>query len=329
MKATAAKPPGQARSRTAAPAVAAPIQLQSRLVTTDFSDASLAGVRCATALARELGLDATLLHVVEPPSRIGGMEVVPLARTEAEVAALARAQLDRLAAHERVGDVRLTASLRTGKPFHEITTAARDGAVDLIVIATHGRTGLQRALLGSTAERVVRHAPCPVLTVPSGAGAMGAGPARSFTLQKIVVPVDFSKLAQAALPWATFLAGQFGAELLLLHVVEKFPIDYLLGRDLTAETLARLRTQAAAELERLAASLGQTTGLKVSAVVREGTPHTEICHAAETLGADLIVLTTHGYTGLKQVWLGSTAERVVRHAPCPVLTVRESNRKNV
>lgn len=141
--------------------------------------------------------------------------------------------------------------------------------------------------------------------------------------------MDFSKLAQAALPWAAFLAARFGAELILLHVVEKFPIDYLLGRELTAETLARLRTQAAVALERLAASLSQSTGLKVSAIVHDGTPHTEISQATETLGADLIVLTTHGYTGLKQVWLGSTAERVVRHATCPVLTVRELNRKNV
>ena len=324
MKASPAKPPGQARPTTAAPAVAAPTRLKSLLATTDFSDASLAGVRCAVALAKELGTALTLLHVVEPPSRIGGLEAVPLARTETEVAALARAQLDRLAAHERVGDVRLTASVRTGKPYHEITAAAGDGAADLIVIATHGRTGLQRALLGSTAERVVRHAPCPVLTVPATAQpGKGAGQAAPFQIRRLVVPLDFSPLAQAALPWASFLAARFGAELILLHVVEKFPIDYLLGREVTADSLARLRVQGAARLKELAADLGKTTGLKVSAVVRDGTPFTEICAAGRELNADLIVLTTHGYTGLKQVWLGSTAERVVRHAPCSVLTVRE------
>ena len=71
----------------------------------------------------------------------------------------------------------------------------------------------------------------------------------------------------------------------------------------------------------------EINGIKVSAAVREGKPHEEICEAAKAMGADLIVLTTHGYTGLKHVWLGSTAERVVRHAPCPVLVVRELSRK--
>jgi universal stress protein A len=80
--------------------------------------------------------------------------------------------------------------------------------------------------------------------------------------------------------------------------------------------------QAEADLLRLAGSLRKTTGLKVSVLVRDGTPFEAICRASETLGADLIVLTTHGYTGLKHVWLGSTAERVVRHASCPVLVVR-------
>jgi nucleotide-binding universal stress UspA family protein len=90
-----------------------------------------------------------------------------------------------------------------------------------------------------------------------------------------------------------------------------------------------LMKQAEADLGRLAKSLSKSTGLTTSAVVREGKPFEEICHAARTVGADLIVLSTHGYTGLKHVWLGSTAERVVRHAHCPVLAVRELNRKAV
>ena len=83
-----------------------------------------------------------------------------------------------------------------------------------------------------------------------------------------------------------------------------------------------LMKQAEAELEHLAGEQRKTTGANISVVVRDGKPFQEICHAAETLGADLIVLTTHGHTGLKHVWLGSTAERVVRHAKCPVLVVR-------
>ena len=84
-----------------------------------------------------------------------------------------------------------------------------------------------------------------------------------------------------------------------------------------------LMKQAEADLERIATPLGESTGVNLSAAAREGRPYEEICHAAKTVGADLIILPTHGYTGLKHVWLGSTAERVVRHAPCPVLVVRE------
>ena len=322
MKMKLSKKPGNARHKIAVPAVSAKIQLNTILATTDFSDASRAGVRYAVALGGKLGADVTLLHVVDPPSRMAGMEAVALARTDLEVAALARVQLEMLAERESVSDLHLTSCVRTGTPFHEITTVARERAADLIVIATHGHTGLKRGWLGSTAERVVRHAPCSVLTVPTRELPKRVGQASPFRLKKILVPIDFSNISKDALPWATFLAAQFGAELILLHAVEKFPIDYLLGRGLMNETIVPLMKQAEADLDGMARSLSKSTGVNVSAVVRDGTPFEEICHAAKTLGTDMIVLTTHGYTGLKHVRLGSTAERVVRHASCPVLAVR-------
>jgi nucleotide-binding universal stress UspA family protein len=255
------------------------------------------------------------------------METVVLRRGDSEVKALARSQLATLAQHENKARVAVTYSVRTGKPFHEIATAAREDRADLIVLATHGYTRVNRVLLGSTAERVVRYASCPVLTVPSYSTPKPVGKNVSIQLKKILVPMDFSNISKDALPWATSLAAQFGAELILLHVTEKFPIDYLLGRELMSETIVPLMKQAEAELEHLAESLSKSTGVNISAVVRDGTPFEEICHASKTLGTDLIVLTTHGYTGLKHVWLGSTAERVVRHAICPVLVVRE--RENI
>ena len=301
------------------------VQLRAILATTDFSEESLAGVRCAVALAGKFGAAATLLHVVEPPSRLAGMEVVALAHTDEEVAALARAELATLAERESASGVHPTVSVRIGKPFHEITTAAHERGADLIVIATHGHTGWTRALLGGTAERVVRHAACPVLTVPARETLPQAGPTAAFRLRKILVPLDFSTVSEAALPWATFLAAHYRAEIILLHVTEKFPLDYLLGRELTDSTVKPLMTQAEVGLQQIAERLGKSTGRIASVVVRTGSPSEEICLAAKSLGADLIVLTTHGYTGLKHVWLGSTAERVVRHACCPVLAVRTPN----
>ncbi|NOS72604.1 MAG: universal stress protein [Verrucomicrobia bacterium] len=305
------------KSRRQSAAITTSPNIQTILATTDFSDESRSGVSYAVALGEQLGATIALLHVIEPPSRLSGVESVVLARKDSEVMAFARAKLATLAKHESKGDVAVTSSVRLGKPFHEINTAARESTADVIVIATHGYTGVEHVLLGSTAERVVRHAPCSVLTVPA---RIGKGP--PFRLKKILVPMDFSDLSKGALPLATFLAAQFKAEVVLLHVVEKFPIDYLLGRELTSHTIVPLMKQAEADLARAAADLARSFGIKISAAVREGKPHEEICEAAKALAVDLIVLTTHGYTGLKYVWLGSIAERVVRHAPCPVLVVR-------
>jgi len=280
-------------------------------------------VQYAVGLAEKLGASVSLLHVIESPALMTGIEAVALVHSGSEVTALARSQLATLSQQESKDKVAVTCSIRSGKPFHEIAMAARERAADLIVLATQGYTGVNRVLLGSTAERVVRHASCPVLTVPTSSTSKQSGKIFPFKLKKVLVPIDFSNISKNALPWATFLAQKFGAELILLHVTEKFPIDYLLGRELMSEVIVPLMKQAEAELEHMAESLSKSTGVNISAVVRDGTPFEEICNAAKTLGAELIVLTTHGYTGLKHVWLGSTAERVVRHATCPVLVVRE------
>ena len=319
MKTKPSNPPRRIRQIAT---TATPPQIVKILATTDFSDESGAGVRYAIDLAGKLGAAVNLLHVVEPPSRLSGMESVLLARQDSEVVARARTQLAVVAKRESKGDVVVSSSLRIGKPFHEITITARERAADLIVTATHGHTGVKHVLLGSTAERVVRHAPCSVLTVPARATPKRTGKLPRFKLKKILVPIDFSEVSKDALPWATFLAEQFGAELILLHVLEKFPNGYLLGRELMNETLTPYIKQAEADLKHLAGSLGSSTATK-SSFVRDGTPFEEICRTARKLGADMIILTTHGYTGLKHVWLGSTAERVVRHAQCPVLVVRK------
>ena len=307
----------------------APSKIRNILATTDFSPESLAGVRYAVAVAKKLSASVTLLHVFEPPMPMAGMEAVGFAREKWRVAKLAGLQLKRLA--KRAGGDRmvLTSFVRTGKPFHEITMAARERAADCIVIATHGYTGAKRLLLGSTAERVVRYAPCPVLTVPTRTTPKRKGNTPPLKIKKILVPIDFSEISTDALPPAAFLAERLGAELILAHIVENFPIDYLLGSELMNQTITPLMKQAAADLDRIARRLSDSTGLNVSVIVRDGTPFREICEVARKLGVDLVVLTTRGYTGLKHVWLGSTAERVVRHAHCPVLAVRELSRARV
>lgn len=139
-----------------------------------------------------------------------------------------------------------------------------------------------------------------------------------FNLKKILVPVDFSDCSNKALVYAAALAKQFGAELTLMNVVQTFPLP---PEMISLETNAQAIQYGMKELEVLRLAIGDAAPCDVS--LRTGVPHAEIILAAKELGSDLIILSTHGHTGVTRVILGSTAERVVRHAPCPVLVVRQ------
>jgi nucleotide-binding universal stress UspA family protein len=147
-----------------------------------------------------------------------------------------------------------------------------------------------------------------------------AAPALVFKIKRVLVPIDFSHCSKKALQYAVPFANQFGARLCLLYVGQ----GYHLVPELSVVNLpeAQARMDATGKLATLAR---EEIGDKVSSelLVRKGHPATEILSAARELGADLIIISTHGYTGLKHVLLGSTAEHVVRQAPCPVLVVRE------
>lgn len=141
-------------------------------------------------------------------------------------------------------------------------------------------------------------------------------------LRRIMVPLDFSEPSHQALRYARGFAEQFGASLTLLHVIEPMVYPAELGYvpivpdDLEEKRMEDLK----ARLKALAQDLG--TSSKVETFLRIGRSWREICDAAKADNTDLIIIATHGYTGLKHALLGSTAERVVRHAPCPVLIVR-------
>lgn len=142
-------------------------------------------------------------------------------------------------------------------------------------------------------------------------------------LKQILVPVDFSTFSGRALRHALALASTFNAEVLLLHVIELFPIDYLVGTKSDTFTGAEGRRRAKDDLERLAQKLLGTAQVRHRCVVRLGRPFHEITKAAAEMDVDLIVMSTHGRTGVERAYLGSTAERVVRNATCPVLVVRK------
>lgn len=300
------------------------VRLKRLLAPVDFSMFSMAGVRYAVSLADKLGAALALVHVVEPTPRFGVEESLLLSRDDLEVVGLAERHVSKLAHRLSRKGLPVRPFVRYGKPFNEISALADARHIDLIVLATHGRTGLKRLFMGSTAERVVRHAPCPVLTIPSKSRRRRAGRARAFRLKRILVPIDFSETSVQALPYAATLAEQFAAEVILLHVIEPFPLPADSGY-IPSKLLGEDENGAQSHLLRLSREVFPDD-LPARCLVRTGQPFEKIAHTASSLGADIIVLTTHGYTGLTHVLLGSTAEYVVRHADCPVLVVREPGR---
>ena len=147
----------------------------------------------------------------------------------------------------------------------------------------------------------------------------------ALTLRSLLVPVDFSEESKKALRYATSLARQYGAKITLINVVERTGFPDFAYYPLTMEN-DKVMKSARAQLELLCQREAIDPILLEKTLVRQGVPFHEITEAARTLKIDLIVIATHGYTGWKHALMGSTAERVVRHAPCPVLSVREIER---
>ncbi len=143
-------------------------------------------------------------------------------------------------------------------------------------------------------------------------------------IRRVLVPVDFSDHSQNALRYAVAFASQFGAELILVHIVEQmvYPGDWMYPPLASSDFATEKREQILERLKQLSAGVG----VKARQIVRLGRAWQEVVEIAKEQKADILIIATHGYTGLKHVLLGSVAEKIVRHAPCPVLTVRPEER---
>ena len=302
------------------------LKIKNVLVPIDFSERSIDLLAYARSLTRQFGADLHLVHVYEPDYPLTSVIGMPLTLPPVQVAQGVRRHLKEIA---RKGGLELGGGhvhAIEGRPFEEICRLARAKAIDLIIVSTRGNTGLRHLLLGSTAERIVRYSPCPVLVVhPPGKNKKTTERLQEFG--KILVPIDFSECSLKGLEYAKALARQFGSKLILLNSIA---FQYYITNDEYARyDLPLLMRQAEAASRRQMREFMETTewdGIKVEPSLQIGHAGQQICGRATEHRADLIVTSTHGATGLKHMLIGSTAEYVVRHAACPVLVVPSHER---
>ncbi len=292
--------------------------MQRIIAGTDFSPPSKRAVRAAARLSQRLGAALDVAFVYDPfPVAAAAMTPLAfwpaldltsssLAFAETGFAALARDELHDVP-HE-------TVTLSHANPALALCAYAEEVTADLVVVGTHGATGWTRVLLGGVATQVVRHAPCAVLVAREGAD-------RADFPRHMLVCTDLSPAAEAGLDLAARLAPALEARVTLLHAQDE--LRWQRAGEVAAEgDTHRLESQLQHALERIHRDRFPPPA-NTALLFRQSVPRGIVAYAEE-LGADLIVLATHGRTGVARLLIGSVAERVTRDAPVSVLVARSS-----
>lgn len=290
------------------------------LLATDFSDASEEATRQAHAIAARDRAVLGICHEI-PEALRESAQVPPWLQSQlpdqAEVRRQAKIALERRAIELTHGGVqKVEAFLEDGEGHAAIVKRAEAFGADLVVVGSHGRTGLARLVLGSVAEKVVRHAPCAVLVARKGPAS---GP--------VLTATDFSDASKPGMRAAAAEAARTGS---LLHALHVFPLAWPgatpYAVDAAGLSAALSDTEAlkhaTADLDKAIEEATRGLLVQTKGEVLVGDPATLIVHRAEAVHARLVVVSTHGRTGLARVLMGSVAERVVRLSHTSVLAVR-------
>jgi nucleotide-binding universal stress UspA family protein len=299
--------------------------IRNVLVPIDFSGMSIEAIETAKQLAQRYDAGVHLTHVYQLEYLANFTAPMPplvpfsLASHEEDMEKRLAHQLGTLG--DEHGVPRTNCHLLSGAPaFDEICRLAKELPADLIVTPTHGRTGLTHVFLGSTAERIVQHSPCPVFVVRQN--SRRSKTRRVSSINTVLVPVDFSDCSLRGLEYAVSFAGKLAARVILVHAMQigyPYTADGYALYDLSTLTNA-LQRDAERQMQRFV-RVSRLSHAKVETAIITGQPAEAICTFARDRDVDLIITSTHGRTGFKHVLIGSTAEQMVRHAPCPVLVV--------
>ena len=280
----------------------------------DFSDFTDSLLSCSVALGKALGARLLLAHVTVD---VGAL--LEHNETALDISELQQANI--LDAKKGLEELTATLPLANeivvlqGAPADEISRLAAERKADLVITATYGKSGFKRLLLGSVTEKLIKTLSCPLLVLPPrehGAGTFGGG---DFNLKNILVGCDFSPNSKLAVGYALDLARAFQAALYLAHVVK--PSRYQDKRETPDDLYRRLER----ELDSLV-DHSRRDGCRAEIILLEGDPSKKLMAFAEQRDIDLVVLGVHGHTLWEKLMVGSTTDRLVRHAMFPVLAVR-------
>lgn len=298
------------------------IRLERILCPTDFSKFAFRAADYAVALGRHYDGEVHFLHVI-PSSLIHPeqypyvAEAVPLA-PEFRQRALER--LDAFVALSKAEGVRTRFSVAEGAPVRAILETAEADGSNIISLGTHGREGVERLILGSVAEKVLRKSRCPVLTVSEPGDERAP---KEAVFKNILCAVDFATLSLKAVEYCLSLAQEAGGRLTLFNAVEWFPDEPTwVGSPNVSDYRAQMEEQVRARLEEVVPKEARDW-CEVSVVVRSGKAYRELLAVAAERKVDLIAMGVRGRNPLDIMLFGSTTQHVVRHAECPVLTISE------
>ena len=298
------------------------MMIKKILCAIDRSPSSLQAFGYAIALARWQSARLNLLEVVEEAPPPPGVTRAPKSDgVPNETRTALERDLRRALTARRASDVKVEISLRKGTAVQEILAQAKTSRADLIVIGSHGRGGVQRLVLGSVAERVLRLATCPVLTVRRGVRLVRRS--RS-PFETILCPTDFSAAANKAVAYAKRLAQEADAKLILMTAVE-WPFGDEVTSGAVAELQKSIASNASDALTRLLPRPA-SNGPRAQAIVAVGKASAAIVKVARARSVDLIVMGVSGRGALDVAILGSTTHHVIREGAWPVLTVRTGKR---
>jgi nucleotide-binding universal stress UspA family protein len=302
---------------------AAMIEIQRILCPIDFSDHSRRALRHAIAIARWYEAKVTALYVFSPVPGFGPGPVVvePIVLSDRDRDRLVAEAKAFIEAEPSACGVTLEAAVREGNVATEILDQADAMKADLVVIGTHGRSAMERFVLGSVAERVLRKAACPVLTVPRS--TITDHSLISVLYKHILCPIDFSDSSLHALQWAMALTQEADGMLTVLHVVAHEFENTVDMANIAQDTRMTVSEYVQAREEILRRRLQDAVAnvpefLSVETRMTHGKPWRDVLRVAAERETDLIVMGVHGRAAADLLLFGSTTQHVVREAACPV-----------